>query len=211
MALMNESLVARKALAAYLMSSAVAGSVTMNGAGTPRYSEATRMAALWSSLPTTMRSGCRKSWTAVPSRRNSGLDTTDTSGRRSTRSTTLVEPTGTVDLLTTTAPSLEVVADLGRRRLEVAQVGRAVDALGRGHAEVDELGVGHRGDGAEHEVQPARAQPVGDEVLETGLDDRDLAAVQSLDLLGDDVGTDDVVTRDGRNTRQWSTRHSPHR
>src|SRR5215207_1868973 len=32
MALMNDSLVARKALAAYLISSAVAGSVTMNGA-----------------------------------------------------------------------------------------------------------------------------------------------------------------------------------
>ncbi len=75
-ALMNESLVARKALLAYLIVSAEAGSVTMSGAGTPTYSDATRMAALWSSAPMTTRSGCRKSCTAEPSRRNSGLDTT---------------------------------------------------------------------------------------------------------------------------------------
>ena len=60
------------------------------------------MAAPWSSLPITMRSGCRKSWTAEPSRRNSGFDTTWTSARPRARSTILVEPTGTVDLLTTT-------------------------------------------------------------------------------------------------------------
>src|SRR3954447_19989265 len=101
-ALMNEILVARKALAAYLMVSAEAGSVTINGAATPRYSDATRMAAFWSSLPITIRSGLRKSLTAEPSRRNSGFDTTYTSGRWRTRSTTLVDPTGTVDLLTTT-------------------------------------------------------------------------------------------------------------
>ena len=35
-ALMNESLVARNAFAAYLMVSADAGSVTISGAGTPR-------------------------------------------------------------------------------------------------------------------------------------------------------------------------------
>src|SRR5688500_17609599 len=97
------SLVARKALHAYLMVSADAGSVTMSGAGTPTYSEATRTAADWSSAPITTRSGWRKSSTAAPSRRNSGLDTTQTSGRPSARSTTLVEPTGTVDLLITTA------------------------------------------------------------------------------------------------------------
>ena len=40
---------------------------------------------------------------AEPSRRNSGLDTTAMSLRPSARSTTRVEPTGTVDLFTTTA------------------------------------------------------------------------------------------------------------
>ena len=75
----------------------------MSGAGTPTYSEATRTAADWSSAPMTTRSGWRKSVTALPSRRNSGFDTTDTSERPSARSTTRVEPTGTVDLLMTTA------------------------------------------------------------------------------------------------------------
>ena len=101
-ALTNESLVARNAFAAYLIVSADAGSVTMTGAATPRYSDETLIAAAWSVLPTTMRSGFRKSCTAEPSRRNSGFDTTLTSGRSSTRSTTRAEPTGTVDLLTTT-------------------------------------------------------------------------------------------------------------
>src|ERR671918_71408 len=78
MALTKLILAARKALEAYLIVSADAGSVTM-------------------------RPGLRKSWTAEPSRKNSGLDTTTTSSRPSTRSTTRVDPTGTVDLLTTTA------------------------------------------------------------------------------------------------------------
>ena len=86
------------------MVSAVAASVTISGAWVPAKSSPTRAAADWSSAPTTIRSGWRLSWTAVPSRRNSGLDTTVTSCRPSTRSTTRVEPTGTVDLLTMTVP-----------------------------------------------------------------------------------------------------------
>ena len=85
------------------MVSADAGSVTRTGAPRDSNSVATRAAAAWSSAPMTMRSGCRKSWTAEPSRRNSGLETTRTSSRSSTSSTTRVEPTGTVDLLTTIA------------------------------------------------------------------------------------------------------------
>src|SRR5262245_15669357 len=103
MALTKLIFVARKALAAYLIVSADAGSVTIGGAATPRYSDATRTAADWSSAPITTRSGLRKSCTAEPSRRNSGFDTTWTSDRPRTRSTTLVDPTGTVDLLMTTA------------------------------------------------------------------------------------------------------------
>ena len=103
-ALTKLSLVARKALEAYLIVSAVAASVMRSGACVPANSSPTRAAAAWSSAPTTMRSGCRLSGTAVPSRRNSGLDTTWTSVRPSTRSTTSVEPTGTVDLLTMTVP-----------------------------------------------------------------------------------------------------------
>src|SRR5688500_16407803 len=102
-ALMKEIFVARKALAAYLIVSADAGSVTITGAVIPRYSAETRTAADWSSAPITMRSGWRKSWMAEPSRRNSGFETTATSLRPSARSTTRVDPTGTVDLLTTIA------------------------------------------------------------------------------------------------------------
>src|SRR3954469_9904043 len=101
MALMKLSLVARKALAAYLIVSADGGSVMMIWVLTRSYSEPTLIAAARSSQPTTTRSGRRKSSTAEPSRRNSGLLTTLTSERRSTRSTTLALPTGTVDLLTT--------------------------------------------------------------------------------------------------------------
>ncbi len=103
-ALTKLSLVARKALEAYLMVSAVAASVISSGAWVPANRSPTLAAAAWSSAPTTMRSGCRLSGTAVPSRRNSGLDTTVTSWRPRTRSTTRVEPTGTVDLLTMIVP-----------------------------------------------------------------------------------------------------------
>src|SRR6266568_4177283 len=102
MAFTNETLVARKALDAYLIVSADAGSVTITGAWMPSNSAATRPAVAWSSQPITMRSGWRKSCTADPSRRNSGFDATVTSSRPRACSTTRVEPTGTVDLLTTT-------------------------------------------------------------------------------------------------------------
>ena len=56
-----------------------------------------------SSEPTTIRSGCLKSWMAAPSRRNSGLETTATSAsdRVSSimRATSSPVPTGTVDLV----------------------------------------------------------------------------------------------------------------
>src|SRR5204862_3046694 len=100
-ALANETLVAKKAFDAYLMVSALAGSVTSNGAWIPSKSAATRPAVVSSSQPMTMRSGWRKSCTAEPSRKNSGLDTTVTSSRCSASSTTCVEPTGTVDLFNT--------------------------------------------------------------------------------------------------------------
>src|SRR5439155_14095013 len=100
-ALTKLTLVARKALDAYLLVSADAGSVTITGALSAENRAATRPAAAWSSAPITMRSGLRKSCTAEPSRRNSGFDTTRTSSRCSASSTTRVDPTGTVDLLTT--------------------------------------------------------------------------------------------------------------
>ena len=115
-ALMKEILVARKAFDAYLIVSADGGSVTISGASSRSNRDDTRMAEAESSLPMTMRSGCRQSWTAEPSRRNSGFDTTNTSSRPKACSTTLVEPTGTVDLLMT--------MDSGRR---CGPISRAAD------------------------------------------------------------------------------------
>ncbi len=103
--LMNVSLVARNAFEAYLMSSEVVASVMTAGAPESLNNSATRTAASRSSAPTTTRSGLSESATAVPSLRNSGLETTTTSARPTTRSTRPTVPTGTVDLLTMIAPS----------------------------------------------------------------------------------------------------------
>ncbi len=102
--------IARNPFAAYLIVSADAGSVMITGVSMFAYSSATFSAAARFAAPMTTRSGMRKSLTAVPSRRNSGFDTTETSSRCSTFSTAIVEPTGTVDLLTTTAPGLSTGA-----------------------------------------------------------------------------------------------------
>ena len=155
------------------------------------------MAAPWSSLPITTRSGCRKSLTAEPSRRNSGLDTTNTSLRPSACSTRRVEPTGTVDLLTTMELGRQDRGDLGGRRLDVAEVGRAVLALGGRHAQVDELGVRGGGGRAQHEAQPARVRPSRTSSAQPGLEDGDLAPRQPLDLLGHHVGAHDAVAEVG--------------
>src|SRR5689334_1037145 len=105
--LMYEIFVARNTFDAYLIISADAASVTTSGAGTSRYRSDTRTATAVSSQPMTMRVGSRKSRTAVPSRRNSGFDATPTSCAAplslSQRAIRLAVPTGTVDLVTTTA------------------------------------------------------------------------------------------------------------
>ena len=75
--LMKDILVARKALLAYLIISALVMSVTMCGASMPAYIVLTTSTDLSSpgSAPMTMRSGDAQSWSARPSRRNSGLET----------------------------------------------------------------------------------------------------------------------------------------
>ena len=72
--LMNEILVARKALEAYLTISAVGTLVRTTSVSMPRYSASTAAPSSSRKLPMTMRSGSRKSWMAAPSRRNSGLE-----------------------------------------------------------------------------------------------------------------------------------------
>ncbi len=179
------------------MVSAVAASVMSSGAWVSANSSPTRAAADWSSAPTTMRSGCRLSATAVPSRRNSGLETTATSWRPSTRSTTRVEPTGTVDLLTMIGPGQQVRSDLPGHRLDEGEVGRAVVALGSGHAEEDELGAGHCRGGADHEAEAAGGHAFGHQLLEMVLDDGHPAALEHghLGLVG--VAAGDPVAEGG--------------
>ena len=77
----------------------------------------------------------------------------------SMRCTMRVEPTGIVDLLITTVPGREHRRDLARHGVDEREVGRAVVALGRRHAEEHELGVARRVRRAEHEPQPARPRP----------------------------------------------------
>ena len=104
----KEIFVARNAFDAYLIISADAGSVTSTGAWISRYTADTRTATSVSSQPMTTRCGASVSRTACPSRRNSGFDATPTSvtapADLSARATASVEPTGIVDLLTTTVP-----------------------------------------------------------------------------------------------------------
>ena len=72
--------VARNALLAYLISSAVATLVMTNGTSIRfrgLYRSRRIAIASGSSAPITTRSGCRKSSTALPSRRNSGFDATE--------------------------------------------------------------------------------------------------------------------------------------
>ena len=107
-ALMNETLVARNALAAPLTSSAVGRSVTRNG--TPAasgwaYTSRSRASARSEVTPATIRSGRTVSATACPSRRNSGFQASSAAAptgasrvRRSASSAAV--PTGTVDFPT---------------------------------------------------------------------------------------------------------------
>ena len=128
----------------------------------------------------------------MPSRRNSGFETTATSGRCSTRSTTRVEPTGTVDLLTTTAPGAQDRPDLAGGGLDVRQIGAAVIVLRRWHAQEHDVGIGRRSGGTDDEPQATAGDGVGDDLVEPVLDDRDLPRLEPRHLVGVDVATDDV-------------------
>src|SRR3974390_2440336 len=125
-----------------------------------------------------MRSGWLKSWIAAPSRRNSGFDTTVTSacGRvsRMIRSTSSPVPTGTVDLVTTTVKP-ESAAAISRAAAYTQ--GRSAWPAPRGGAARDEprVALADRAFEIGGEVEPAAAHVVGDEAIEIGLEDRDLA------------------------------------
>ena len=100
------------------------------------------------------------------------------SGRPMTCSTRVAEPTGTVDLLTTMAPVLQVGTDLLGRRLHVGQVGRPVVALGGRHAQEDELGAEHGLGGRGGEAQVAGVDALGHQLVQPLLDDGHHPAAQ---------------------------------
>ena len=126
------------------------------------------------------------------------------SGRPITCSTMLAEPTGTVDLLTTMAPGSRMRRDLLGRRLDVGQVGRAVGALGRRHAQEDELRPRHRLDRRVGEGEVAGRHAVGHQLVEPGLHDRHAAGAQRRQPGRLALGQHDVVAevRQRRRGRQ---------
>ena len=71
------------------------------------YNLATSFAFFESLEPTTIRSGLKKSSSAVPSRRNSGFETIEISDLFNTSLTFFQVFTGTVDLITTVADSFK--------------------------------------------------------------------------------------------------------
>ncbi len=72
--LMNEMRVISAAFAASLIISAEATSQRTTGPSIPAWSAATASPSSSRKAPTTIRSGCKKSFTAVPSAVNSGFD-----------------------------------------------------------------------------------------------------------------------------------------
>ena len=107
--LMKLIFVARNALAAYLISSALSRPVTTMGVSirlSGRYNSRSTCSARSVSTPMTTRSGRMKSDNAAPSRRNSGLEATSKSASgfssMTMRLTLRAVPTGTVDLSTIT-------------------------------------------------------------------------------------------------------------
>ena len=102
--------------------------------------------------------------------------------------------------------------DLGGRLLDVAQVGRAVRALRGGHAQVGELGARRRRSAAPStKLSRPESQALAHQLVEPGLEDRDLAPRQALDLLGHHVGADHVVPEMGEARAGGQTRRSPSR
>ena len=156
----------------------------------------------------TMRSGCRKSWTAWPSRRNSGFDATVTCSRgvpasASTRCTNRVEPTGTVDLLTTIAFGASTGAISRATLLDEAEVGRAVGALRRLHAQEHDLGA--RGPRSRRRRRTSAASRRGPPRSSAGRPSSRIGTSplrRRVDPLGVDVGADDLVAEMGEAGRR---------
>src|SRR5216683_1421949 len=184
--LMKEMRVARKALEAYLIISAVWRSVTRILVSSMLYSPATARAAGSSLEPKTRRSGCMKSKMALPSRRNSGLDTTwkGISSRRfspTIRATMFPVPIGTVLLLT-------IVTDFFI----------APATGGRPDGDEDEFGSGDSLAVVGGEDEAAALLRLGHQLLEAGLVNRRLARSEPGHFRLVVVDADDLMTEFGQ-------------
>ena len=91
----------------------------------------------------------------------------------------------------------QLLGDLPRGLLDVREIGAAVLALGRRHAQERDVAVAHGVGRADHEAQAPRPQALLDEPVEAVLDDRDLATGQPSDLVRVDVGARDLVAEMG--------------
>ena len=96
-------------------------------------------------------------------------------------------------------------ADLAGHVLDVGEVGGAVRALRRRHAQVGKLTSGGGGGVPHDERQSAAVETRPQELLEPGLEDRHLAPRESLHLARVDVGADHVVPEVG----EAGTRRQP--
>ena len=196
-ALTNEIFIARKPLAAYLIVSADAGSVIRIGASTPsvQIGDALGGAAIGTAdhhpvgreevadrRSLTQEFGVRHDeHVGALQRRFDDHGGTDRDRR-------LVDDHGA---------GLEHGSDLTRGLFDVRQVGAAVVALRRRHAEEHDVGVASRLLGAEHERQQAGRSTGVDDARQTVLDDRDHAVVQHVDLALIDVSAGHTVPEMG--------------
>ncbi len=104
-----------------------------------------------------------------------------------------MEPTGIVDLLTTTVPGRSTGA-ISRATPSTKERSAAPSSrLRRLHAEEDELGVARGRRRADDEAEPPGAQALGDERGQPLLEDRDLTLREGADAGVVDVGAHDVV------------------
>ena len=95
--------------------------------------------------------------------------------------------------------AVERGGDLLRRGVDVGQVGVAVAAARRrADRDEDRIGRGHRRLQLGRKAQPPGLNVGGDQIVEAGLVDRHLAALQRRDLAGVLVDADDVVAEIGK-------------
>ena len=197
----NEMRVAKKAFAVYLIISAVRTSVTIIGASSGAYTSRITSAACSSETPRTIRSGAMKSAMALPSRRNSGLETTRTlngvvSCSRMIEETRSPVSTGTVDLFTTMRSESRCRA-ISRRSADIAQVSAAVGSLRRPDGEKNHFALFEAGLIIARERQASPLTVAGHHFQKARLEKRQGTGLEGSDFCGVDVDTNDVVAEFG--------------